>query len=267
MRPFIRSLRRYLRAYSTPILFTFLATLPQDAPNADPLTPFKSAPLPPNLQLLHSPPTVILYTTNPSAWHRTPPSSSPPFLRALDSGRIEVRSLPPETALPSTEPFSNFLTKPWLWAQLQSAPRVLVFQTDSVLCSASPTRAEDFFGYDFIGAPSLSGKGFSGGLSLRNPRLMLEIALAGRLANDSAQTEEEWFVEQLRMRGGGAKLPTEEEAKKFAVGEVWYETPLGYHRPQRWEGEGERMGLVEEWCPEVGMVGARGRAGLGIGVS
>ncbi|KAJ9132288.1 hypothetical protein NKR19_g9359 [Coniochaeta hoffmannii] len=207
--------------------------------------------------------TVILYTL-PATWS-PPPSSSPPLRRALDAGTIQIRHLPANTTFPSSYSVSLFLASPWLWAQLSTSRRVLLFQTDSVICAASPVSPEDFFEYDFIGAPIPAelGRGYNGGLSLRNPRLFLDVAREEDFVGDGDEFEDQWFYRKLRERrgreGGEGKaevvLPTEHVARTFSVEGIWYDRPLGYHQPQRWQAE--RMGQIEAWCPEVGMLGGR----------
>lgn len=101
--------------------------------------------------------------------------------------------------------------------------------------------------------PTDLGRGYNGGLSLRNPKLFLEITQEADFETDPAELEDQWFFAQLQMRG--ARLPTEEVARTFSVESMWYEKPLGYHQPQRWLAE--RMGQIEGWCPEVSMLAGR----------
>lgn len=183
---------------------------------------------------------------------------SPAFQRHLASGRIEVRFLPNDAELTSSQAVSRFLTSPWIWEQLARATRVLLFQSDSVLCSKSEAAVEDYFQYDYVGAPidPVYGQGYNGGLSIRNPRVFLQVVKEVDFASSGHGFEDQFFYQELKKRG--AELPTEEVAKTFAVETIYYETPLGYHQPQRWQAE--RMGSIEEWCPEVKMLIGR-RAG------
>lgn len=184
---------------------------------------------------------------------------SPAFQRHLASGRIEVRFLPPDgEVLTSSQAVSRFLTSPWLWEQVGHATRVLLFQTDSVLCSKSEVAVEDYFQYDYVGAPidPVYGQGYNGGLSIRNPRLFLQVTREVDYASSGQGFEDQFFYLELKKRG--AEMPPEEVAKTFAVETVYYETPLGYHQPQRWQAD--RMGDIGDWCPEVKMLVGR-RAG------
>lgn len=180
---------------------------------------------------------------------------SPAFQRHLETGRIEVRFLSPDTELTSSAAVSRFLTSPWIWEQVAIAKRVLLFQSDSVLCSKSEAAVEDYFKFDFAGAPiaAVYGAGFNGGLSVRNPRLFLQIAREVDFMSSGHKFEDQFFYEELKKRG--AEMPAEEEAKTFAVETIFYETPLGYHQPQRWQAL--NMPVIEEWCPEVKMLVGR----------
>lgn len=184
---------------------------------------------------------------------------SPAFQRHLASGRIEVRFLPKDNEpLTSSQAVSRFLTSPWLWEQVSRATRILLFQTDSVICSKSQVAVDEYLQYDFVGAPidPKYGKGYNGGLSIRNPRLFLQIAREVDFGTSGQGFEDQFFYLELQKRG--AEMPPEEVAKTFAVETVYYETPLGYHQPQRWQAD--KMKDIEDWCPEVKMLIGR-RAG------
>ncbi len=205
--------------------------------------------------------TVVLYTMEETWKMEGRTMAAPSFRRAIEAGRVETRYLPKETSLDSVENVSKFLTKPWIWEQLQSAQRVLFFQPDSIICSESSVTVEDFSSYDFIGAPidPFYGTGFNGGLSLRNPKLFLEITQESDFENSKTAFEDQWFYQELRAREGRSNstvvLPSPEVAQLFAVESMYYKQPLGYHQPSRWQAD--KMGSIEAWCPEVKMTMGR----------
>lgn len=174
---------------------------------------------------------------------------SAPFQRLQDEGRVEVRFLPEGTKLADSGSVSRFLTSPWVWEQVADARRVLLFQSDSILCTRSEERVEDYFRYDLVGAPIAEqyGQGFNGGLSVRNPRVFLNVTRSVDFASSGHEFEDQYFYAELKK--AGAELPTVEAAMAFAVETIYYETPLGYHQPQRWQAA--KMANIEEWCPEV----------------
>lgn len=191
-------------------------------------------------------------------------STSAPFKRLINEHRINIRNLPPDVDFNSRLDVSGFLTKPWVWKQLAPAGHVLIFQADSILCSNSPLKVDDFLQYDFIGAPIASeyGEGYNGGLSLRNRSMVLDIIQDSdwKKEFDSAENKEQQNVEfedqwlYTKMKGlpergkPAARLPSQEVAQTFAVETVWYDKPLGYHQVQRWQAD--KIDQVDRWCPE-----------------
>lgn len=116
--------------------------------------------------------------------------ASPPFRRLMAERRLHIYFLPADTTFPDHRSVSVFLTRPWFWEQFESAGRVLVFQADSVVCGNSGKSIDDFLEWDLVGAPVAPqyGVGYNGGLSLRNPKLVLEVVRdpANDFARDSA---------------------------------------------------------------------------------
>lgn len=192
--------------------------------------------------------TVLLFTLE-EHWEEP---KSPAWKRAVAAKQFEIRFLPADTQLKDSGSVSRFLTKPWLWQQLEPARRILMFQSDSIICSKATTTVEDFFGYDFVGAPidGVYGHGYNGGLSLRNPSLFLKITQEASFENSSAEFEDQWFYEEIKARD--SQLPDVDVAKTFSVETIYYDKPLGYHQPARWQKD--QMDQIEEWCPEVKML-------------
>jgi hypothetical protein len=202
--------------------------------------------------------TVVLFTLEKDF---VMPQSSP-FQRELARGQIQIAFLPPDTDFSTHQSVSVFLTQPWLWEQLQTSQRVLMFQTDSIICARANRTIDEFIEYDFVGAPIAEGRGFgyNGGLSLRNPKIFLEIT-ADPLSDfvvDSQKGivelryEDQWFFQKLQALKH-ANLPSEDVAKEFAVETVWFDTPIGYHQPTYWHS-GKNLHTITEYCPEIGML-------------
>ncbi len=193
------------------------------------------------------------------------PESSP-FRRAVKEKRITIHGLPTGTNFKDHQKVSEFLTTPWFWEQLAPADHVLIFQADSILCSNSVARVDDFLMWDLIGAPinPQYGAGYNGGLSIRNRLMTLDIVKknswkdeletnkdAPELPNEPhGRFEDQWFYQKMRDYPG-AKLPSHDEAGKFSVETLWYEKPLGYHQAQTLQKE--NLTKIETWCPEVRM--------------
>ncbi|KAI0526584.1 hypothetical protein F5B22DRAFT_166721 [Xylaria bambusicola] len=214
---------------------------------------------------------IILYTSPPTSETLLTSAS---LARAVASASIEIRHLPPETTFSSHASVSQFLTSRFIWTDLAPYLKILLFQTDSILCSASPRHIDEFLPYDFIGAPILArfGTGFNGGLSLRNRELILRVLDRWDFAVDSAaedaptewKFEDQWFYARMRELGEDPELrgelgvsvdlPDQQVAASMAVETIWVDgaRPLGFHQPQRWQSQ--HIDDIMEYCPEVGMI-------------
>lgn len=157
--------------------------------------------------------------------------------------------------------YSNLLTSIEFWKSIPSE-NILIFQTDSTTCKNSTFRLEDFFAYDFIGAPLsetinnlihfyflpknvfVNHKNYmNGGLSFRKKSKMIQV-----LENypwDGKIPEDVWFC--MGLVKIGANLPTKEIARKFSFESEVLEDfiPWGIHKPRK---EFEKLTTI---CPEV----------------
>jgi len=126
-------------------------------------------------------------------------SSSAALGRHLRSGIISIRILPSTVLFTNSDSVSRFLTKPWLWENLAPATHILMFQSDSMLCANAARSVEDFFEYDFVGAPIAPhlGAGMNGGLSLRKRETFLRILDEWDWETDKgSRFEDRWFYDR-----------------------------------------------------------------------
>lgn len=208
----------------------------------------------------------------------TPPPGSAAFRRAVELGSITVRTIPEQFNLSSRDGVNIYLSRPWLYEQLAPATHVLVFQADAMICANSPRRAEDFFQYDWIGAPlHARDHYYNGGLCLRNRTMILDILSEGALwETDTLQYknwtmggEDIWFSKKMDERG--ANLPSADVAMKFAAEHSWhvkgsvkgegirkeYENrPWGFHKVHVYAKD--KLEEIASWCPEITLA-AKGR--------
>ncbi|CZT47743.1 uncharacterized protein RSE6_08342 [Rhynchosporium secalis] len=198
---------------------------------------------------------VIIYTTQENFGSFM---TSQALLRHVKSGRVVIRALAEGLYFPNWDSVSAFLTTPWLWNDLAPADNVLIFQSDSVLCSNSVRSVEDFFVYDLVGAPIIPqlGIGYNGGLSLRNRNTTLRVL---DTYDWNGGPEDQWFFARMTdLRGedeengitDGILLPTMETARTFAVETIDYPTPLGLHQPTRFLQDKDHAIPLDDWCPE-----------------
>jgi hypothetical protein len=90
------------------------------------------------------------------------------------------------------------MTQAWLWEDLAPAEHILIFQSDSMLCANAARSVDDFFEFDFVGAPIRKnlGKGYNGGLSLRKRSTILKILDQWDWEKTKKQNdrfEDQWF--------------------------------------------------------------------------
>ncbi|KAI4214700.1 MAG: hypothetical protein LQ351_002773 [Letrouitia transgressa] len=230
-----------------PNLAVIIETRP--IPNLVPLILHFSSVLGPDwpIRVIHSPSNADLFQANP-------------LRRQIESNHIELSLIPSNISLKTSNDVSSYLTRPFFWQSLAPKKHILLFQSDSILCSNSPHRVEEFLQYDFIGAPITPNLGhdlgYNGGLSLRSREKMLEVL---RYNNYTDGFEDQWYYSKLKeLPTGphyepGANLPTQEVAKKFAVETMWHDQPFGLHQVHRWQSKHEAH--LREWCPEYLLAG------------
>ena len=204
---------------------------------------------------------VFIFVTDPGSF----PSTS--FMTRMPDGTrydprdtkiihpFNIRRLPREIKFTSHKRYSQFLVDPWLWDQLAPFEKVLLFQSDSILCANSARTVDEFLVWDFIGAPiaPFLGSGYNGGLSIRNRTLMLDIIKGSQaeLRRKKPEYEDRWYYKKMLMMRD-VKLPHPSLASDFAV-ESWYNLrPLGYHQPTVFYDE--KMEEKREWCPEIDLI-------------
>eukprot|EP01084_Bolivina_argentea_P293524 504835_1 len=105
--------------------------------------------------------------------------------------------------------------------------KILLFQTDSVLCSKSKYKIEDFLEYDYVGSPwnvkhndMFNGRVGNGGLSLRTKSFMMkliEIFPRDKQLKEFKTVNEDQYITSFINLLPGAHLPTYEIAKFFAA--------------------------------------------------
>ena len=201
----------------------------------------------------------ILFFTRASTVHTLEAfgGGSRPFQRISKSGQVKIIKLPSEPALSNYLGISHFLASEWFWMQLEPAKKMLLFQTDSIMCANSGKRIEDYLDYDFLGAPHpYIIDAFNGGLSIRNVSLSLEIVRNHKIADDLVNGtkdglfEDVWFCE--KMRSMGAKFPSRELAREFVVDYEWAERSLAFHGVNKGQHE-DRLEEIFAWCPEAAL--------------
>lgn len=132
----------------------------------------------------------------------------------------------------SMRDYNALLLSKRLWRNL-NADRVLIFQHDSMLLKPG---IEDFLEWDYIGAPwRFQSWGGNGGLSIRNPKTMMEIIDKG---NWDGQINEDVFISNEIEKSRGTyyqmNLAPREQCEKFSVESIYKLGTIGYHAIDTW---------------------------------
>jgi len=131
-----------------------------------------------------------------------------------------------------------------------------------MLCANAARSVDDFFEYDFVGAPigEAWGQGYNGGLSLRKRSTMLRVIREFDWEKyEEPRHEDQWYyARMLELKNGNYDdedtppprivLPSMEVARTFAVETIDYPHPLGVHQVLR-HIENKYLSM-DEWCPE-----------------
>ena len=171
----------------------------------------------------------------------------------LEAVPLSALNVPGLDELETVSDYSRLLAHPNFW-QAMHADKVLIFQADSVLCSASPFSVDDFLAYDYIGAPWIQANHAvgNGGLSLRSVRKMLHIA---QHFDRPVHPEDVFFADglaDLAQRDDTVVLASSSVANKFSWEmdtEPPEHVPFGVHRSNIVPAE--LKAAITRGCPEA----------------
>lgn len=122
------------------------------------------------------------------------------------AGKLDQVRIPSTMTVNGQEAISRFLTTLRLYDTiLRPAEHLLVFQTDSMICSNSRHNVDDYLEYDWIGAPwnPEGAGGGNGGLSLRRVSSLIDV-LRDEQRRDNSEPEDIWFSQRLQERPGSS---------------------------------------------------------------
>lgn len=129
-------------------------------------------------------------------------SASSALSRYLHSGLIQIRILPQTVLFTNSDSVSSFMTRTWLWETLAPAEHLLMFQSDSMLCANAARSVDDYFAFDFVGAPIANhlGIGYNGGLSLRKRSSIMRILKKWnweQTKKEGDRFEDQWYFNRF----------------------------------------------------------------------
>lgn len=182
----------------------------------------------------------------------------------IKTGKLVLSDLPKKYAINTQEAISATLADLSFYKEfLAPAEWLLVFQSDSIVCSASDHSIEDYVskGYTWVGAPwNLDNKsGGNGGLSLRHIPPIIKV-LESEKRKAHSHWEDRWLCDRLQ-RSDATNMPPPEVERHFSVEGIWTERPFGYHlrgggklkAEDIWDNAYRRKAIFE-YCPEIKIV-------------
>jgi hypothetical protein len=190
-------------------------------------------------------------------------SASRGLAHHIQSKKLVLTEIPSKFPITSQETVSATLTSLEFYQEfLAPAEWLLVFQADSIICSASKYSIEDWISqnYTWLGAPwNLGVQGGNGGLSLRHVPPIIKL-LEQETRVTGSELEDRWLCDRLGTMTG-ANMPGPEIERHFSVEGVWTERPFGYHLrgsgktlvPEIW-GNKTLRDEIFEYCPEVKII-------------
>jgi cell division protein FtsB len=147
---------------------------------------------------------ILIYTSMESVGQF---SASAALNRYLKSGTVQIRMLPQTVLFTNSDSVNEFMTTKWLWEDLAPAEHILIFQSDSMLCANAARSVDDYFIYDFVGAPIAKdlGKGYNGGLSLRKRSTIISILERWdwqKTKKEGNRFEDQWYFNRYVSSSG-----------------------------------------------------------------
>jgi len=185
--------------------------------------------------------------------------SSASLTRHIHSGKLRLTEIPDSYPVDNNEALSATLTNLTFYSEfLKPAEWLLVFQTDSMICSASEQSIDDWVdkGYSWVGAPwNRESEGGNGGLSLRHVPSIINVLKNDTRIVNASEWEDRWLCDRLSN-----KVPPR-ISQTFSVESVYYERPLGYHLrgsghlidPKIWHNS-TRKRQIFKYCPETKII-------------
>lgn len=123
------------------------------------------------------------------------------------------------------EEHSTYMETNNFWSNV-IGENILIFQTDSLLIRDG---IDEFLFYDYVGAPWVKPKEGryvgNGGLSFRKKKVMIDVC--NRYLPSEQIWEDIFFAKHMDY----SNVPNVDIAKKFSVEGIFYDKPIGVHKP------------------------------------
>ena len=171
--------------------------------------------------------------------------------KLIDTGMVTLTGIPLSTL--NEHHYNALFLNINFWHSIQSRNKILVFQTDSLVCSGSKFEFSDFLHFDYIGAQWRKRlrpngtilDGGVGGFSLRDYQMSVD-SLLRFPANNWQGGEDDYFSFHIELIGG--KVGNKKDCAKFCTQHVFLEKSIGAHQTSNL-GEVDKVKFIA-YCPE-----------------
>jgi hypothetical protein len=141
--------------------------------------------------------------------------------------------------------YNKLLTSNSFWHSV-NGENILLFQTDTCLCSNNKEKIYDILNYDYVGGPWKSKYGppigGNGGLSFRKKTKMIEVC---KKTGNGNTNEDGFFSSRNEFN-----YPSINVAKNIFVETIFSPKPLGVHKCWNFLNK-EEMDELKQNCPEI----------------
>ena len=165
----------------------------------------------------------------------------------IRSGKIILTNL--KVSNLNIKSYNKLLTSRTFWNSIPGE-NILIFQTDSCFCSNSKFNIDKYLEYDYVGAPWASNlkwsknlRGGNGGFSFRKKSKMIRV-----LPLNPIESNEDIYFSKQKLN-----YPSKEISNTFAVETMFYDKPLGIHKPWEYIHSDQLMRLKQN-CPEISTI-------------
>eukprot|EP00940_MAST-03C_sp_MAST-3C-sp2_P002614 g2614.t1 len=195
--------------------------------------------------------------------------SHPRMSRHVASGRIRLTSIGQDTL--SRSEYNSLMTSPEFWRSCLGE-KVLIFQTDSIICRSSTYGISDFIDFDYVGAawpkrfplcpphvPTVVSSGRcqgNGGFSLRSRETMIRVC---ETFEWDSSNEDVFLSSRVPLVGG--RVASDEIARHFSVESQLAVAlrPFAVHRPHQYL-EPKTYNDLLSVCPEATLIASTSTA-------
>lgn len=155
---------------------------------------------------------------------------------------LNINFMPLSGGSMSVDKYNQLLTTRSFW-EIFKAEKVLIFQHDSRLLKKG---IENFYNFDYLGAPwKFQTTGGNGGLSLRSPKIMLQILMQYSYNFNHHGNEDVFFSNHINLVGGN--VGNNYICSEFSCETIFKLGTLGCHAIEKYLSHSEVEQILNQY--------------------